>query len=240
MAQVHPESLLTERVSNASWYQAIRLPGDIVTPGNFDTLAQLEQVPFPVSLKGRRCLDVGTADGFWAFEMERRGAKEVIAIDVRDPSRMDWPGPPKSDAEMRVAMRPDIGEHSFDIASEALGSHVQWRELSVYDLTPELVGEFDFVFMGSLLLHLRDPVAAVAAIAGVLRGKLLSVDALSLLLTILHPKQPIARLEAPGWPMWWALNLAAYHHVFDAAGLKIDDRGGPFFSQRRSGLRRNA
>jgi hypothetical protein len=28
-------------------------------------------------------------DGFWAFEMERRGAREVVAIDLVDPSRHD-------------------------------------------------------------------------------------------------------------------------------------------------------
>ena len=51
-------------------------------------------------------------------------------------------------------------------------------------------------FIGSLLLHLRDPVAALAAIRGVLAGgELLSVDAISPLLTLLHPSQPIARFE---------------------------------------------
>ena len=42
-------------------------------------------------LDGKRCLDVGTYDGFWAFEIEQRGAKEVVAVDVLDPRRWDWP-----------------------------------------------------------------------------------------------------------------------------------------------------
>ena len=46
----------------------------------------------PQSLRGKRCLDVGTYDGFWAFEMERRGAAEVVAVDVLDHARWDWPG----------------------------------------------------------------------------------------------------------------------------------------------------
>ncbi len=37
-----------------------------------------------------RVLDVGTWDGFWAFEMERRGA-DVVALDVEHESEYDWP-----------------------------------------------------------------------------------------------------------------------------------------------------
>jgi tRNA (mo5U34)-methyltransferase len=229
MISPEAEQTLAERVAAVDWYQSLRLPGDIVTHGNFDTLGELERVPFPASLEGMRCLDIGTADGFWAFEMERRGAEEVVAIDLRDPARLDWPGLPPSDEEMRAVMGPELAKHrGFDIAREALGSDVQWHELSVYELRPELVGKFDFAFMGSLLVHLRDPVAALAAARSVLRGELLSVDAISPLLTALHPTQPIARLEAAGWPIWWVLNLAAYRGLFAAAGLEVKDSGRPF------------
>jgi tRNA (mo5U34)-methyltransferase len=230
---------LADRVAGSAWYQSMVLPGEVVTPGNFDTVAELERVPFPVTLEGKRCLDIGTADGFWAFEMERRGAEEVVAIDLRDPARFDWPGVSRSDEEMRVVLGPEVAKHrGFDIAREALGSDVQWREMSVYDLRPELVGEFDFAFMGSLLLHLRDPVAALAAARSVVRGELLSVDAISPLLTLLHPQQPVARFEAPGWPMWWALNLAAYRRLFPAGGLEVSASGRPFFVRTGPGYGR--
>src|SRR5437016_1983956 len=41
-------------------------------------------------MDGMRALDVGTWDGFWAFEMERRGA-DVLALDLDDPQDLDWP-----------------------------------------------------------------------------------------------------------------------------------------------------
>src|SRR5215510_1655747 len=66
------------------WYHTIDLPDGSSTPGVFDTRAVAELVRWPAGLPGGRCLDVGTCDGFWAFEMERRGAAEVIAIDVDD------------------------------------------------------------------------------------------------------------------------------------------------------------
>jgi tRNA (mo5U34)-methyltransferase len=208
----------------------MRLPGGIVTPGIVNTVDELPRVPLPDSLAGKRCLDVGTADGFWAFEMERRGAGEVVAIDVRDPAQLDWPGVPRSEARMREIGGAELVKHrGFEIAHRALHSSVQLCELSVYQLSPDEVGEFDFVFIGSLLLHLRDPVGALAAIRGVLRGELLSVDTISPWLTLTHLRSPLARLEAPGWPLWWVLNLAGYRHLFPSAGLDIIQAGRPFF-----------
>ena len=58
----------------------------MVTPGWFDTRAVAPKLPFPERSTGKRCLDIGTFDGFWAFEMERRGADEVLAIDLLDPT----------------------------------------------------------------------------------------------------------------------------------------------------------
>jgi hypothetical protein len=51
----------------------------------------LHHYPIPEDLSGKRCLDVATMDGFWAFEMERRGAASVTALDLEDPDELDWP-----------------------------------------------------------------------------------------------------------------------------------------------------
>ena len=222
---------LARLVGTVDWYHSLQLPYGIVTPGTFDTANELRRIPFPTSLRGKRCLDVATANGFWAFEMERRGATEVIAIDL-PPHRMDWP----AGADARGADGQEVtGRRGFDIAHDALRSSVCWRNLSVYELAPDVAGEFDFVFVGSLLLHLRDPVAALTAIARVLRGELLSVDAISLPLTLLHPRNPIVRFQARDWPLWWAPNLRAYRQIFGAAGLHIVASGRPFFVKHGPG-----
>lgn len=59
---------------------------------------------------------------------------------------------------------------------------------------PERVGTFDFAFIGSLLLHLRNPVDALNAIRGVLRpgGRLMSNNPISLPLTVERPFWPAA------------------------------------------------
>ena len=39
----------------------------------------------PEDLTGMRVLDIGARDGFYTFEAERRGAREVVALDYEPP-----------------------------------------------------------------------------------------------------------------------------------------------------------
>ena len=57
-------------------------------------------------------------------------------------------------------------EDRFGLAHRALGSRVQRVERSVYELDTDL-GEFDLVFCGDLLIHLKDPVTAIQRIHSV-------------------------------------------------------------------------
>ena len=121
---------LAAEVDQLTWYHTIELPGGVVTPGEYDTRRALAKTPFPASLEGKRCLDVGTHDGFWAFEMERRGAAEVIAIDLDDPRRVDFsePVPELSTEALADRMSRPL---AFACAHHALGSSVERRDLSV-------------------------------------------------------------------------------------------------------------
>ena len=216
------------RVAELSWYHTIELPGGVVTPGHYDTRRAARVVAMPASLSGRRCLDVGTSDGFWAFEMERRGADEVVALDIDDPARYDWPEP-QPEKPSRPANQEAGVNACFALAHQALGSRVERVDLPVYDLTPERVGEFDFVFMGALALHLRDPVLAYRAVRSVACGEFLSAEVVSMSLTLTRPTMPAADLAAKGAPRWWTPNVAGHRRMLEAAGFEIVERGGPFF-----------
>ena len=72
----------------------------------------------------------------------------------------------------------------FEIARELLGSSATLEQVSVYDLSPETVGEFDVVVCGSLLLHLRDPLRALNAIRSVCREQFLSTNQIELGLSV--------------------------------------------------------
>ena len=218
---------------NHDWYHTIELAPGVVTPGWVDTRSAVGKVPLPRSLEGMRCLDVGTWDGFWALELERRGAAEVHAVDVPDPYKWDWP------ARTRILESYDGGRanldktksngNGFPIVREALGSSVERHELTVYDISPERLGTFDFVFVGSLLLHLRDPVLALERIRSVAAGEVVLNDCIEYVLTKLYRRTPMARLDAEDRVWWWQVNLAALHSMVEQAGFEILDRGTPYF-----------
>ena len=214
---------LADRAAALDWYHVLELPGGIVTPGHFDTRKVVDRVPLPASLAGRRCLDVGTWDGFWAFEMERRGAAEVLAIDLPEPANWDWPPQARGgpDGGLEYLREFKAGDAAFDLAREALGSGVVKRQLSVYELTPELVGEFDFAYLGTLLMHLRDPVRALDALRSVCRGEAVITDGVDAVPSFTRPFTPAARLEGLDRPWWWQPNRAALLRMLRSAGWEI-------------------
>jgi len=161
---------MDERVTQHDWWHTIELAPGVVTPGGWDLRPTSTELPWP-DLTGKRCLDVGTADGFWAFELERRGAAEVVATDL--PSAF----------QQKARAR-------FELARELRGSRIVYEERDVYALD----GEYDVVFMGFVLQMVRDPLGALEAIRAVCRGHLLLLDTVSLPLSLLP--SPIARLDA--------------------------------------------
>jgi tRNA (mo5U34)-methyltransferase len=163
---------------------------------------------------------VGTFNGFWAFEMERRGAREVIGIDVLDPAGWDWPAGSDPETIADFDRRKARGR-GFEIAKRQLGSAVERRELSVYDLDPDDVGRFDLVYVGSLLVHLQNPIRALEAVRRVCDGTLILVDGVDLPLSLMFPRHPIARLDGRGRPWWWYANAAGLARMVEAAGFDL-------------------
>ena len=210
---------LASEVASLEWYHTLELAPGLVTPGWFDTRAAARKVPMPASLAGKRCLDVGTYDGFWAFEMEKRGADEVVGIDVLEPRAWDWPLNSSAETIEEIGSMKARGR-GFEVAREALDSAVQRLELSVHDLDRSTHGGFDFVYLGSLLLHLRDPVGALMKIRGVCDGQLLVCDNYDLPLTLAFPRQPVASLDGRGRPWWWIANRPGVVRMIEAAGFR--------------------
>lgn len=212
---------LASRVARLQWYHTLELSPGVVTPGWLDHRGILQRIPLPASMAGMRCLDVGTFNGFWAFEMERRGA-EVVAVDVLDPARWDWPSG-SEDATVQAVGERMAGGDAFEIARSALGSSVERLDKSVYDLDPREMGKFDLVYVGSLLVHLREPVRALEAVRSVCDGALVVVDGIDLPLTLRSPRLPVARLDGRGRPWWWYPNLAGLARMVDVAGFELTE-----------------
>ena len=159
-----------ERAKEIGWYHTLELAPGHTTKGMFDLRPVMDNYGLPARLDGKRVLDVGTWDGFWAFEMERRGA-EVVALDIDDERELDYP------PRRRPKTFPDgpRGE-GFRIAHEVYDSKVERVNLNIYDATPEEIGTFDLVFCGSVLIHVRDQLLALERIAGLCTGTFISAE----------------------------------------------------------------
>ena len=189
-----------------------------------------------------RCLDVGTWDGFWAFEMEKRGAAEVVAIDLDDEADLDWPPrrrPVKgSDPLIFRGQTPSHrrGDGFRELRSR-LGSSVERVELSVYDATPERLGSFDLVFCGSVLIHLRDQLLALERIASVCRGRFVSAEEYDRLTSLLPVAVNRWRGDDPSAVVFWRPNLRAWRRMLWSAGFERVERHARFTLQATDGLR---
>jgi tRNA (mo5U34)-methyltransferase len=120
------------------WWHSFELPDGSLVRGANELAGQknrIGQFPIPEDLRGRRALDIGTWDGWFAFELERRGA-DVVAIDTWDNPRF---------REMHAR----------------LNSRVDYRQLDMYELTPANLGRFDIVLFMGVLYHLKHPLLAL-------------------------------------------------------------------------------
>src|SRR5579859_5924591 len=134
------------------WWHSFELPDGFVIQGVCELAGlknRIQQFPIPQNLKGRRVLDIGAWDGWFSFEMERRGA-EVLAID-------NWDNP------------------RFHQARALLNSRVEYRQMDVYELTPQRVGYFDIVLFMGVLYHLKHPLLALERVCA-LATEMAAVD----------------------------------------------------------------
>lgn len=209
---------LAREVARHDWYHTIELPG-VVTPGAYDHRPLVPSYGIPDDLAGRRVLDVGTADGFWAFEFERRGAK-VTAVDVATTADLDIPEAVRRLTLERGIFAPLGG--GFALAHRALDSTVERIVESVYELDPVSLGRFDLVHAGDLLVHLRDPVRALERMRDVTAGEALFSDVFDPRLGGPDgPDESLVRYLG-GWKMagWWTPSLGALVQMVADGGFR--------------------
>jgi tRNA (mo5U34)-methyltransferase len=211
------------------WYHTMDLAPGLVTPGWFDLRPIVDLMPWP-DVRDKRCLDIGTYDGFLAFELERRGAAEVVALDIGSHEQWDWPyrltEGPDSLADLAG---PEKGV-GFRMAKEIYGSSVEKVTLNVYDLDLNaLGGRFDVVVCGTLLLHLRDPLRALERIRTVCSGWFLSAEQIDLQLSLLRRGRPALRLDGVSdLVQWFIPNAAGHRRLLEAAGFALERWTKPY------------
>jgi tRNA (mo5U34)-methyltransferase len=197
------------------WYHTQELAPGLVTPGMFDLRGLVGHYGLPGSLAGVRALDVGTFEGFWAFELERRGA-EVVALDIDDVQDLDWP------PRLRPSEPGKRGE-GFAMAHRALGSSVERVAMPIYEARPEQLGAFDLIFCGSVMIHLRDPMLALERLAALCTGRLIFTDEYSPKLDRLRWLGIRTAAEFLGespWMTWWRPASRTWVTMIRCAGFE--------------------
>jgi tRNA (mo5U34)-methyltransferase len=212
------------------WFHNLRLSGHQTAPRHF--LGDYPRVFFerfahvlPPDLRGWRVLDVGCNAGFYCFEMRRRGAAQVLGLEVEP-------------LYLRQAR--------FAAAQLGMTSEIEFREGSVYDVHA-LPGPFDLVLFLGVFYHLRHPLLALDLLRRHAVGRLL------LFQTMIRGQDepvPIApdydfadhdSLQARGFPHlvfiehryagddsnWWIPNRACAEALLRSAGFEIVARPHP-------------
>lgn len=214
---VSPQEAHDAIASVPIWYHRIELAPGVVTPGINDSPGTLAHLRLPNDCSGLRALDVGARDGFFSFELERRGA-DVLALDYMPPQKT-----------------------GFAVARELLGSGVEYVTDNVYNVTVERYGQFDIVLFLGVLYHLRNPLQALDVLWEVCRGQIF-VETQLLDHAFLRPDgsfrslserdeelgvvplmqfYPRASLNGD-FTNWWAPNAACLRALLDAAGFDVE------------------
>jgi len=208
-----------DRIAAHTWWHTIEITPGVVTPGSWDLRPTAPRMPWPTSLTGLRCLDIGTMDGFWAFEMERRGAAEVVATDVPTTREQDHPFDRPS---KQGALHPhDYRGEQFRLAAELRHSRAEYRQVSVYDLPTADLGLFDLVFVGYVTELLKNPLAALDAIRSVCRGWVIVLDRTNPYLSLLP--LPLAEINPrEGYTEWFVFNRAGLRRAVEISGFRVE------------------
>jgi hypothetical protein len=146
------------------FYHTVDLPGYGTIPGEWDLRASVDDYLGRVPLAGKRVFEVGTANGFLCFEMERLGAA-VVAHDLSDRECWDIVPFAQLDCHHLIADRRELLRklhNAWWLAHRIHGSSARVVYGTAYDL-PTAVGPIDVVTLGCVLLHLRDPFRALAS-----------------------------------------------------------------------------
>jgi tRNA (mo5U34)-methyltransferase len=145
-----PDSFSIEQLFSAApaWHQRWEIFADVFTPGRNPVEQLMSQAEVPADLSGKRVLDVGAFNGCCSFECERRGAAEVIALDLQPPAALGFP-----------------------LIRDAISSRrVEFVQGSVYNLNPAIWGNSMWSCFFGVLYHLRYPLLAIDQLRRILRG----------------------------------------------------------------------
>jgi len=157
------EPITVTDVRDCHFYHSVDLPTIGEIGGHWDLRKGVDAYLSETKFSGQRVLEIGTADGFVCFELEKRGA-EVIAFDLSDGLSYDplpLADPRLSTITYGMAARLRQIRNAYWLSHRLLRSNAK----VIYghaSLLPEDIGMVDYCFLGNILQHLESPLRAIS------------------------------------------------------------------------------
>ena len=188
---------------NGFGYLTLRFPDGSILKGRYDMEKYLDYYQIPQDLSGKTVLDIGTANGFFSFEFSKRGAKEVIAMDINDE---------KWKEEINQLMNTNV---KFVI-----------KDMKTLD---ESFGKFDLVFCSNVLLHTTDLYDNIRRIKEVTKHQAILCTSIEEIPNVEHV--PLARFIGKilinkfgkTIPTYWFPNMECFKMLAETAGFKVKE-----------------
>jgi SAM-dependent methyltransferase len=228
-----------EDVADCEFYHTIDLPGLGTQPGHWDLRGAVDGYLGHQDFAGKRVIDVGTGSGFLCFEMEKRGG-ELVAFDF-DGGRVDRQHDviPYHDFEERFQASYDdffrklLGgldrmKNSFWLSHSLLRSRARVLYGDIYDPPGrETFGDVDYVFFGNILLHLQNPLQAIAGFAPLAREKVIITECA---INEVDDENPVAYLaiddaDKQNFATWWRFTPGFFRAFLRSLGFHRFDVG---------------
>lgn len=178
-------------LGECSFYHTMDIPGVGPVKGPWDLRPGVDAYLGRIDLAAKRVLELGTADGYLTFHMERQGA-EVVSFDLSETD--SWDVVPYARTRHGGGSAPSwvtagdgaAGSHmrrlnsAYWLAHRAFGSGARLVHGNIYSVPPEL-GPVDISVFGAVLLHTRDPFSALVPALRLTRHTVVVTEALGLL-----------------------------------------------------------
>lgn len=159
------------------WYHTFELPGGEIVPGAWDLRGGEGPYLGHTDFAGARVLELGPASGYLSFHMERQGA-EVVAFDAGEGASvavLPVDGQNMDHERDKVMITVERLQNAWWYMHRAYGSSAKMVRGDIYDL-PADIGQFDVSVFAAILLHLREPWAALAEAAARTTGRMVVTD----------------------------------------------------------------
>lgn len=123
---------IRDQLAEIDWWHSIPITEEVMTDGWIPySTHKRKDVFIPEDLSGKRVLDVGSWDAYYAIEAERRGADDVVALDIN----------------------PDHAK-GFEVLKDIIDSDIDYRIGDIMEY--EFEDNFDIVICFGVLHHV-DP-----------------------------------------------------------------------------------